>query len=183
MPGPMTAAEAQHLQAYQRWANARSFEAVGALDPERLGLDLGTSHGSVLGTLVHMVWADWIWLGRWLRAQESPNADAGSGPGPGPDPKECRDLPALRARWAELERVQRSFVEGVTDAALAARVRYVNLRGVPCSYPLAEMIRHVVNHGSYHRGQVTTLLRQLGATPTSTDFLDYVDGIMPTRGD
>jgi uncharacterized damage-inducible protein DinB len=179
----MTAAEAQVLHAYNRWANERTFDAVAALDADRLRRDLGTSYGSVWGTLVHMVWADWTWLGRWLRARESPNADAGPGPGPGLDPKECADLPALRARWAELERAQRAFMDGATDAALATRVRYVNASGAAWIYPLGDMIRHVVNHASYHRGQVTTLLRQLGATPTSTDFLEYVDEIMPTRGD
>lgn len=179
----MNVPEARVLQTYNRWANDRTFEAVAALDPEQLRRDLGTSYGSVFGTLAHMIWAEWIWLGRWLRGRESPDGDAGPGPGPGADPRECSDLPGLRARWADLERIQRAFVDGLTEAALAQRIRYVNASGVAWIYPLGEMIRHVVNHASYHRGQVTTLLRQLGAAPVSTDFLEYLDEIMPTRGD
>jgi len=43
------------------------------------------------------------------------------------------------------------------------------------------MVRHVVNHSTYHRGQVTTLLRQLGGTPVATDWLVFLDETTPTR--
>jgi uncharacterized damage-inducible protein DinB len=161
----MNGAEAQLLQAYNRWANERIFKAAADVGPEQLTRNLGMSYGSAWGTLVHIVWGEWLWLGRWQRAR----------PGPGPDPHQCGDLPSLRDRWAEVERAQRSFVDQLTDAALAERISYENPRGVTWTYPLSEMVRHVVNHSTYHRGQVTTSFRHLGATPVATDFLLFLD--------
>jgi uncharacterized damage-inducible protein DinB len=169
----MNAAEAQLLQAYNRWANGRLLDAAVDLGPEQLERDLSTSHGSVWGTLVHIVWAEWLWLGRWQRTRPAPETD----------PKLCRDLPTLRSRWEAMEQAQRSFVEQLTDPALAERISYQNRRGETWVYPLGDMLRHVVNHSTYHRGQVMTLLRQLGATPRATDFLVFLDETTPaTRG-
>lgn len=153
------------LQAYNRWANERIFEAAADVDPEQLRRDLGASHASLWGTLLHIVWGEWLWLARWQRTSQ----------GPGPDPRECRDLPLLRSRWSEVEGVQREFVEGLTEAALAEEISYENPRGVVWTYQLGDMVRHVVNHSTYHRGQVTTLLRQLAGTPVATDFLVFLD--------
>jgi uncharacterized damage-inducible protein DinB len=164
--------EARLLQAYNRWANERIFAAAADLVPEQLRRNLAASHGTVWGTLVHIVWGEWLWLGRWRRAR----------PGPGPDPRQCGDLPSLRSRWAELERAQRRFVDQLTDAALTERISYENPPGTAWTYPLSEMVRHVVNHSTYHRGQVAALLRQLGATPVATDFLVFLDDTTSTRG-
>jgi len=54
---------------------------------------------------------------------------------------------------------------------------YVNVKGETWPYPLHEMLVHVVNHSTYHRGQVATMLRQLGKTPLSTDYLVLLDGV------
>ncbi len=128
------------------------FAAASDLGRDRLGRSLGTSHGSVYGTLVHIVWGEWLWLGRWQRLRASD----------GQDPRQCNDLPALRSRWAHVETDQRRFVDRLTDDALAQPISYDNPPGVLWTYPLSEMVRHMVNHSTYHRGQLTTLLRQLG---------------------
>jgi uncharacterized damage-inducible protein DinB len=153
------------LYAYNRWANVHVLAAATALPREQLHRDLGTSHGSVFGTLTHILWAEWRWLGRWL----APPASAG------PDPLACADLLALQTRWAELEPLQRNFVDQVTDIALTRPVTYENPQGTAWTYPLGYMLQHVVNHSSYHRGQVVTLLRQLGAAVVATDFLVFID--------
>jgi len=67
------------------------------------------------------------------------------------------------------------FVAGITDASLQQPLKYVNLKGQPFEYPLGRAMQHLVNHGSYHRGQVTNFLRQLGAQPVATDLLVYFD--------
>lgn len=153
------------LYAYNRWANARALAAATALTPEQLHRDLGTSHSSVFGTLAHILWAEWRWLGRWLVPPASP----------GPDPLTCTDLVALRAHWAELELLQTEFVDQVTGAALSRPVTYENPPGTAWTYPLGYMLQHLVNHSSYHRGQVIILLRQLGAAVVATDFLVFID--------
>ena len=166
------------LYAYNRWANARTLSAAAALRPEQLHKDLGTSHRSVFGTLAHILWGEWRWLSRWLAPA----------PTPGPDPLVCADLPALRARWAEVEQVQAAFLGHMTEAVLGKLATYENPPGTPWRYPLQQMLQHVVNHSTYHRGQVTTLLRQLGGGPVATDFLVFIDeqgeaGAGPVRGD
>ena len=61
----MNADDIRTLFAYDRWANERVFESVAHLPTAEFIRDLGTSHGSLRGTLVHVLWADWIWLQRW----------------------------------------------------------------------------------------------------------------------
>lgn len=159
------------LYEYNAWANARSLEAAGRLTAEELVRETGGSFASVRDTLVHMMWAEWIWLRRWLG--ESPRVTF--------DPAEFPDLAAVRARWAEVERGQAEFIEGLTDEALQRTLTYTNSRGEDWSYTLSEMMLHAANHATYHRGQLTTLLRQLGRQPASTDFLYYIDELSPAR--
>jgi uncharacterized damage-inducible protein DinB len=157
--------EIRLLYAYDRWANARALAAAAALPSAQLHADLGTSHRSVFGTLAHIVRAEWSWLGRWLAPA----------PSPGPDPLACPDLPTLQTRWAELERAQAEFLNRLTNAGLRRQVTYENPPGTPWTYPLGQMLQHVVNHSTYHRGQIITLLRQLRARVAATDFLVFID--------
>ncbi len=85
------------------------------------------------------------------------------------------NLNSLRMKWTEVEREQMDFVNGVTDESLESVIDYVTTKGEEWRYPLGQMMQHVVNHSSYHRGQVATLLRQLGAEPAPTDFLIFID--------
>lgn len=153
------------LYAYNRWANGRALAAATALTPEDVVRHLGTSHRSVLGTLTHILWGEWRWLGRWIAPD----------PLAIPDPLLCADLAGLQDRWAEVERVQFEFMLGLTDRALDRLITYENPPGTSWTYPLSQMLQHVVNHSTFHRGQVTTLLRQLRASPPATDLLVFVD--------
>lgn len=152
---------------YNRWANGRVFEAVAPLTAEEARRDLGSSYPSLLDTLTHIVWAEWLWLERWN----------GSSPQIVFVSADFARAEALRARWLEIEADQASFLEALTSQRLAALVRYVNRQGQTWAYPLWRQMYHVVNHSSYHRGQVTTMLRQLGSAAISTDFLVFHDEI------
>lgn len=155
----------QGLYRYHRWANGRVFEAVSHLSPEEFVRDLRSSHRSVRNTLLHIVWAEWIWLQRWQGL--SPHAVFQAAEFPSPD--------AVRARWSEVESEERRFLEEVTVERLLAVVRYVDLEGQSWQYPLWRQMYHVVNHSTYHRGQLSTMLRQLGAQPIPTDLLVFDD--------
>jgi uncharacterized damage-inducible protein DinB len=164
--GPMIEVQAvRELYRYNRWANGRTFDAVSTLTPEQFARDLGASHPSLRDTLTHVVWAESIWLQRWTGS--SPRTVLQASEFPRPD--------ALRARWAEVEAQQRVFVEAVTPERLASIVRYVNLQGETWQYPLWRQMYHLVNHSTYHRGQVAAMLRQVGARPHATDFLVFQD--------
>jgi uncharacterized damage-inducible protein DinB len=147
---------------YNYWARDRMLASAEQLSPEQLSRNLGSSFGSVLGTLLHMQSAEWVWYHRWHG--ESPTTRA--------DQTHLRTVDAVRDAWAPLERDVRAFVEGLGSAGLARVIDYRTLDGQPGSSAYWQMIVHVVNHGSYHRGQVATMLRQLGVTPAqSTDMI------------
>ena len=153
------------LYAYNRWANHRVCEATRRLDVRDFVRDQRVSHSSVRGTLIHIMWGEWVWLQRWRG--ESPKQMFASDDFP--------SLVEVEARWDTVEREQKQFIERLTDAELRERVSYENLQGQRWEYIRGRMMQHVVNHSSYHRGQVAVLLRQLGKTPSPTDFLVFFD--------
>jgi uncharacterized damage-inducible protein DinB len=157
--------EFRTLYAFNRWANNRLIGAARRLTPADLTRDVGTSHGSVRGTLVHILWAEWIWLQRWRG--ESPKRVFAQDQFP--------DVDAIESRWRDVEHDQQDFIAALTDDRLNTPLSYLNLQGQRWEYSLAHMMQHVVNHSSYHRGQLVTLLRQLGQTPPVTDFLVFFD--------
>ncbi len=152
------------LFAYTRWATGLTLEAVSELTAEEFGRGIGGSFGSVQATLAHLCGADWVWLERWH----------GRSPRSLPPSQETPTFEALREKWLEVQEGQREFVETLTPARIAEPLTYVAFRGDSYTYPLGEALVHVTNHGTYHRGQVVTLLRQLGRTPTSTDYMRYL---------
>jgi uncharacterized damage-inducible protein DinB len=162
----------RELFRYNAWANSRTFDAAAELAPEQYLRDLGSSHPSLRDTLLHIVWAEWLWLQRWRGASPQEVFQASDFP----------TLGTLRERWSAVEAEQREFLEAVTPERLHSAVRYVNLRGEAWQYPLWRQMCHLVNHSTYHRGQAATLLRQLGARPRPTDFLAFHDELGSTRG-
>ena len=153
------------LYAFGRWANARTLESVAPLTLEEYKRQVGGSFGSVQGTLAHLYGADWVWLERWH----------GRSPRALPAAQQVPTLDALRAKWREVEDGHAAFVRGVSEERMEEKLTYVNFAGETWTYPLGEALLHVANHGTYHRGQVATLLRQLGKAPISTDYLRFVD--------
>jgi uncharacterized damage-inducible protein DinB len=79
----------------------------------------------------------------------------------------------LRGRWTELESNLHTFIFSLTSSQLERVIKYRNTEGVAFEGPLWPMLQHVVNHGSYHRGQIATLLRQLGSKAISTDLIAF----------
>jgi len=69
----------------------------------------------------------------------------------------------------------REYLAGLSEEAIERTATYVSTRGQTWTYTLGRMILHLLHHQSYHRGQVTSLLRQLGTQPPKVDFLDALD--------
>ena len=85
----------------------------------------------------------------------------------------CRRGRPPRA-WVEQEARVRAFLAGLGEQGVARVFEYKTLGGQPGSSAFWEMVTHMVNHGSYHRGQITTMLRQLGAAPAkSMDMIAF----------
>lgn len=155
--------EVRELFAFNRWANRRLLDAAAALDDDALARDMGSSFPSVLTTLAHIVSADWIWLRRW----------AGQSPTAAPAEWSLTSLASIRERWDEVEAERSAVLAELDDEALQREVDYCNTAGSAFTSRMDEMLRHVVDHSTYHRGQVVTMLRQLGGTPPATGLIVF----------
>ena len=151
------------LHDYTRWADGRMFDAVSKLSPEQWTRDLGSSLKSARDTAVHIVSAQWIWLSRWKG--ETPKGMWTAA--------DYATQASIREKSEGLAKDLAAFVAEQTEESVAKPLSYRNLKGEPMSFPLGHLMLHMANHSTYHRGQVTTLLRQLGAQPISTDFVLY----------
>jgi uncharacterized damage-inducible protein DinB len=160
----MTVPELLELYRYDRWANSRFLDALSGLSEKDLTKPLGTSHGSILGTLRHILWSEWMWLGRWRKTAPTIG-----------DPRSIADLSELTSCWSDFEADQRAFLQTLAESDLDRVVSYENPPGTTWSYLLRHMLQHVANHATFHRGQVVTLMRQLGMKPPVTDFLVFFD--------
>jgi uncharacterized damage-inducible protein DinB len=155
--------EYRELYAFNRWANQQILQAVGALPRDQFERDMGSSFRSVRDTLVHIMSAEWVWLARWN----------GSSPTAVPADWVDHGLARIEEGWAMLDAELQRFVEALQEPDLDRLIAYRNIAGTPFSTPLSQMLRHVVNHSSFHRGQVVTMLRQLGAAAPATDLIVF----------
>jgi uncharacterized damage-inducible protein DinB len=87
--------------------------------------------------------------------------------------EKLRTVAGLRSFADSLEQQRQEFLRSLTENTLHAPLRYNGSDGKEFSMPLAQLLQHVVNHGTYHRGQVTTLLRQVGAETVSLDMVFF----------
>lgn len=156
--------EIRRWYAYARWANGHMLAACDTLDAESLMRDVGTSFGSVLGTLEHLYGADWIWLERWL----------GRSPSSWPAKGTMTSVADFRDAWSRLDAERARFLDALDDSRVTQSIRYRNLKGDEFEYPLGQLLFHVSNHATYHRGQVMQLVRQHGGTVKSTDYLYWL---------
>src|SRR5436190_6424215 len=160
----MNHADLKTMVDYHYWARDRLFEALEPLTGEQYNEDLGSSFKSIRDTVTHTYAAEWAWHERWQG--RSPKALIAS--------DRFADLAALRAAWGGSERDIRHFVGALDGAGIERVIAYKLLSGADGASPIWQMVQHVVNHGSYHRGQVTTMLRQLGAKPgQSMDMIAF----------
>ena len=156
----MTSTDLLLLFEYNRWANQRVLKSVARLSPEQFLRELHNSFPSVRDTLCHIMAVEWIWTAR-CRGNAPPTLWKA---------EEFPVFEALRVRWSEVEREQAEFLSGLRDDQLTAVVKYRDTSAGDRVLPLWQALQHTVNHSTYHRGQVTTMLRQLGAIPQATDL-------------
>jgi uncharacterized damage-inducible protein DinB len=148
---------------YDDWATHKLLDAVAKLEVNAFEKDLGTSFRSLRGTLTHMYGAQRLWLDRWKGSKPTKIVSA----------EEIPTIHDLKKNWEDLYAELRSFLRSLTDDQIQNPFAYHDMRGNPWSEPLYQQIEHLAFHTMYHRGQVVTLLRQLGQTPPQTDLIVY----------
>src|SRR5215213_2409539 len=165
----MNLSDIENLFNYTEWANERALQAAEMLPDEGLRRDVGISHKSIFGTLVHMAGAEWIWLERWHG--RSPAKDEAWSRW---STESCSDLARLKERWTELVEQRARYVSELDEARLDTELQFKLLSGDQSSMRLVDQMQHVVNHATLHRGQVVGMIRQLGIDPPSTDLLFFL---------
>lgn len=170
------------LYSYNRWANLRMFSVLGKLHEQQFAATMQSSFPSIRESVFHILAAEWIWLMRWTGMSPiatqpvtgvSTETWKGLRAGGVAPPQQLATVAELRAFCDSLEEERRHFIAGLTEEVLQAPLDHTDMSGKPHSQPLAELMQHVVNHGTYHRGQVTTLLRQAGAETIALDMVYF----------
>jgi uncharacterized damage-inducible protein DinB len=147
----------QSAISYHVWAIEITLNNCQSLDDKAFIRDLGNSFASVRDTLVHCLMADGAW---YHRVQHLPFEK--------PNPADYPDLASVRAAWQPLLAKWQVLV-GEKDQS--ERIDYQAFDGTPYNSSFGDIVRHVVNHESYHRGQIAMMLRLLGSKAQSTDVI------------
>lgn len=153
--------EINELFRYNAWAMRRIFDATAGLSEAELAQDMKNSFPSIRDTLMHIVGGEWVWLERWLGVSPTAFAMADTNLTHG----------QIREWWEEVNAGRAAYLRTLNDDTLDCVVEYDSFAGVHFAFPLWQMLRHIANHSTYHRGQVTTMLKQLGHKPISTDII------------
>ncbi|RBP78053.1 damage-inducible protein DinB [Marinomonas rhizomae] len=167
----------QLMSSYNQWMNQAIYKAVGELSYAELVEDKGAFFGSVLGTLNHNIAADIIWLKRFadhftelssldlVRTIARPAAL---------NIQLFDDLLLLQRQRFELDLLIITMMKEVTDEMLASALVYKNMKGIEHSQRFGFTLQHFFNHQTHHRGQITTLLSQMGADVGVTDLITTI---------
>jgi uncharacterized damage-inducible protein DinB len=169
----------RNLYAYNLWANRRMFSVMEKLSAEKLAAPVQSSFPSIRESVVHILGAEWLWLKRWTGIFPRATGPYGASTIPnllseyGVPGETLSTLQGMRSFSEEIHQQRQEFIGTLDEERLHAPLSFNDMSGNRYSDPLVKLMQHVVNHGTYHRGQVTTLLRQAGGEPVSLDMLYF----------
>jgi uncharacterized damage-inducible protein DinB len=154
---------------YSAWATRQLLDACSTLTPDQLDSDLGASHTSILRTLRHIHDGERVWLRRLVEVD-----NVHLPPGPAPE----HSFEFLVQSWPELWEGYRQWLESASDDDLTCELSTllpstVFAGGANLCVPCWQIVLHAVNHSTFHRGQIVTMLRNLGIQPPTTDLTFY----------
>ncbi len=153
----------RRLIAYTIWADRTVLAELGSVRPEDLTRETGTSFGSVLGTMAHILGSEQLWLSRFL----------GIPLGRAPSLEDFPNLETLAAAYEDFWPQIEFFLASLAEEQLDQEFTWTNLAGETHTAAFRNVLLHFVNHATYHRGQVVSLLRQLGYIPPHTDLVYF----------
>ena len=153
------------LYKYNQWANAKILNAAAKVSQEQYLAHASFPHGGLRGTLVHALFAEWIWRNRW----------EGMSPMHRLKPEDFPTFESLFARWLDEEKQLMDFAEGLTDENLNNRFSYTNTTGKPFTKILWQAMAHLVNHGTQHRTEAAAILTDFGHSPGDIDLIYFLE--------
>lgn len=149
------------LYDYNVWANERMMDHLDTLPSDVFLREADLGFKSIAEVISHLVSADIIWFNRIKETQDSTFAR-----------KAFTDLKEARQEMDELQSQIRDYVSSLSD--VEKKVSYTMASGRQMQNSIAEILQHVVNHGTYHRGNITTMLRSFGYQGVMTDYLVFL---------
>ena len=159
----MRTEQARLLAGYNAWMNDKLYGACATLSDEDRKRNRGAFFRSIHGTLNHLLLADSVWMGRF---EGKPFAFRSL------DQELYASFEELRTRRAEMDARIDRWVDGLTEAALEAKLEYTSAITKRTHAPTVwKVVVHFFNHQTHHRGQLTALLSQAGVDYGSTDLL------------
>lgn len=153
---------AQYFE-YSLWASMKVLEAVEKLPVDVIEQDRGNSFGGILGTLTHIFLADRVW---WKRFSGDPYFTLAQ-------PGDAYDLARLKAEWPPLMGEFVAWIRAQEGGKLEEQLSWRNIKGEDKTEKIYKILLHIVNHGTYHRGQVITMIKQAGGEVVSTDLVYF----------
>lgn len=154
---------------YVRWCDHRQLDACRSVPAENYFKDYGFSFRTVHDTLVHMLAAQDIWLHRFENTT-----------GKFLDRTDLPDLESTRVRWGGLHAQFGDFLHRQSNHSLMKKVEWTTQDGRFMSIPLGHLVQHCLDHATYHRGQLNSLIKLAGGTPVRVMYYTYVVETGPT---
>lgn len=161
----MNTHDIQLLYDYNCWCNARILGTASQITPEQFLAPGPYPYGGLRPTLVHTLYAEWLWRLRWL----------GTAANQGMEPEEFPTVAALHTRWRQEEAALLEFVAGLSDTRLKSEFEYTSTEGGHHKRVLWEAMAHVVNHGTQHRTEAAAMLTGFGHSPGDIDLIVYLN--------
>lgn len=150
----------EELFAFHLWRQAEIVKLLRELDAQFVSQQLSGSFGSLYIIMKHLVWAEKVWLGRV-------DNDAVA------NMREL-DFPGLLEEWKATSAKWVSEVQQQAPEAFDQQVVYYTTKGVEHSNTLTEIVIHLLDHATYHIGQMMNAVRSFGIEPVSTNYIHYL---------
>lgn len=166
----MTPTNVSTLAAYNSWQNALLNDTVSVLAEDVWRDDQGLFFKSIFATLNHVLWADRVWLSRLDANFPSPGGSIAESVGI------HEDWITYAAKRIEMDFALGTFAMTTGQDQLDGEITFTSATlGGEVTRPTAEILQHVFNHQTHHRGQVHAVLTRLGVETWTTDMIALPD--------
>ena len=156
---------------YCAWADNVALCACAAMPMAELERDLGGSHRSIIATLFHIFDSQRFWFD-CLRAHSLPPMSSIGNSSP-EIVSTAKILEELQHSWPALSSDLSDWVAGLPSEELNRELLTTRQPGDEVFLTRWQILRHMINHSTLHRGQVISMMRMLGRQPPSTDLMTF----------
>jgi len=154
--------DAVKLIEYNTWANRRLAEQIQLFANHQFTKELGGSFPSIRLTLLHLLESDWIWM---HRLKGIPLVAV-------PHDWSTDDAHAIFTIWMPIQNEMETIVKDLVTNP-NKMIAFTTKKGAYFNMPFVDIVIHVTNHGTYHRGQIVNMISMLGEQPVSTDYFIF----------